>query len=58
MNEQDFLRKIRIISERLINDYYDGKEIEGDVKAIELLCHNFIEIRKMQSQNKEKLNGG
>ncbi len=58
MNEQDFLRKIRIISERLIDDYYNGTEIDGDIRAIELLCHNFIEIRKMKLKDKKNNNGG
>ena len=56
MTEQEFLRRIRVLSEHLVDDYYDGKEIDGDVKAIELLCHNFIEIKKMRSEDKRNGN--
>ena len=40
--------------EHLINIYYNGNEINGDVKAIELLCHNFLEIKKMKDKKDNK----
>lgn len=57
MIEQEFLRRIRVLSERLVDDYYDGKEIDGDVKAIELLCHNFIEIKKVRLEDESNGKG-
>ncbi|KKN05483.1 hypothetical protein LCGC14_1086900 [marine sediment metagenome] len=53
MTEQEFLRRIRVLSEHLVDDYYDGNEIDGDVKAIELLCHNFIEMKEMKEKDIE-----
>ncbi len=57
MTEQEFLRRIRVLSEHLVDDYYDGKEIDGDVKAIELLCHNFIKIKEMRLEDKRNIEG-
>ena len=53
MTEQEFLRRIRVLSEHLVDDYYDRNEIDGDVKAIELLCHNFIEMKEMKEKDIE-----
>ncbi len=55
MTEHDFLRKIEVIKKRIINDYWDGDDITGDVRAIELLCHNFIEIKKMKDKENNKI---
>ena len=49
-----FIRKIHILIEHLIKIYYDGEEIGGDAKAIELLCHNFLEIKKMKENEDNK----
>ena len=58
MTESLFIKKIHVLFDHLIKIYYDGEEIDGDVRTIELLCYNFIEIKKMQLQNKNNLNGG
>ncbi len=50
-----FIKKIHVLIEHLIKIYYDGEEIDGDVKAIELLCHNFIEIKKMKDVEDKKI---
>ena len=54
MTESIFIKKIHVLIEHLIKIYYDGEEINGDVKAIELLCHNFIEIKKMKEKEDNK----
>lgn len=46
------MRKIHKLYEHLVDIYQDGEEIDGDVKAIELLCHNFEEIKEMRKEDK------
>ena len=55
MTESVFIRKIHILIEHLIKIYYDGEEISGDIKAIELLCHNFLEIKRMKEKEDNKI---
>lgn len=53
MTESVFIRKMNVLFQKLLDDYYNGKEINGEVKAIELLCHNFLEMKKMSKELKE-----
>ncbi len=55
MTESVFIRKLHVLIEHLIKIYYDGEEIDGDAKAIELLCHNFIEIKKLKEKEENKI---
>ena len=58
MTESIFIKKIHVLFEHLIKIYYDGEEINNDVKAIKLLCHNWEELQKMEDVKQNKLNGG
>ena len=49
MTENIFIKKIKVIYDKLISNYYEGEEIDLDIKAFELLCHNFLYL-----YNKEK----
>ena len=49
-----FIKKMRVLYERLIVDYWDGEELVESAKAITLLCHNFIELGKMDD-SKDKI---
>ena len=54
MTEGVLIRKIRVLVDHLIDNYYNGADINGDVKAVEMLCHNFIEIKKLKDVEKNK----
>ena len=54
MTESIFIKKINVLFKNLIDNYWDGDEINGDVKAIELLCHNFLEIKKIKDKEDNK----
>ena len=53
MTESVFIKKIHALFEHLIDTYHDGDKIDGDVKALKLLCHNFLEIKKMSGYDDE-----
>ena len=55
MTENVFIKKIHVLFDHLIKIYYDGEEINGDIKAIELLCHNFSEIKKLKDARDKKI---
>ena len=58
MNEQEFIRKIAVLNTRLLDEYWHGYDLDEDIRAIGLLCHNFLEIKKMKSKDKKINNGG
>lgn len=53
MTESIFIKKMNVLFQKLLNNYYNGEEVEGDVKAFELLCHNFLEMKKMEKELKK-----
>ena len=55
MIESVFIKKIHKLFEHLIDTYHDGEKIDGDVKALQLLCHNFLEIKKMKEKEDNKI---
>lgn len=59
MTEIEFLKKLHHLLQQIDDDWDFGEEINGKAKEMELLCHNFIEVKKMQldehgNQNKAK----
>ena len=55
MIESVFIKKIHALFRHLIDTYHDGDKIDGDVKALNLLCHNFLELRKMENKEDNKI---
>ncbi len=53
MTERIFIKKMNVLFQKLLGDYYNGEEIEGNVKAVELLCHNYLEMKEMEKKNIE-----
>ena len=58
MTENVFIKRLKVLYDNLLDDYYNGVELEGGVKAIKLLCHNWEELQKTQDKEEKKLNGG
>lgn len=54
MTESVFIRKVNVLFQKLLDNYYNGEEIDEDAKALELLCHNFLEIKKMKDKKDNK----
>lgn len=53
MTESVFIRKMNVLFQKLLDDYYNGEDIQEDAKAFELLCHNFLEMKKMSKELKK-----
>ena len=55
MIEKVFIKRMNTLHEQLLDDYYNGDEMDGSIGAIILLCHNYIELGKMNdSKDKTK----
>jgi hypothetical protein len=48
----DFMMKLLKLFKNLSEKYDWGDDLNGTVKEMELLCHNFLELRKMWEKNK------
>ncbi len=53
MTESVFIKKMNVLFQKLLDNYYNGEKIEGNVKAFELLCHNYLEMKKMDKDLKK-----
>ena len=53
MLEETFIKKATRLMHKIRLDYEMANDIEGGVKALYLLCHNWLEIKKMEEENKE-----
>jgi len=51
MNEEIFIKKAHSLVDKMRRDYYMVEDILGDAKALSLLCHNFIELKKMEEKD-------
>jgi len=58
VTENVFIKRLKVLYEHLLDDYYNGIELEGSVEAVILLCHNWKELQKIQDKEEKKLNGG
>lgn len=52
MTENVFIKKLKVLYDDMLNNYYEGEELDRDAKAFELLCHNFLEMKKMEKEKK------
>lgn len=46
MTENVFIKKLKVLYEGMLDKYYKGEELDRNVKAVELLCHNFLEMKR------------
>ncbi len=53
MNEGIFVKKAARLMHKIRLDYEMANDIEGDVKALKLLCHNFLEMKKMRGKDEK-----
>jgi len=49
----DFMMKLLKLFKDLSEKYDWGDDLNGTVKEMELLCHNFLELRKMWQERKK-----
>ena len=54
MTENVFIKRLKVLYEHLLDDYYNGVELGGSVEALRLLCHNWEELQKMQDKEGKK----
>lgn len=52
MNDEIFVKKAAKLMHKIRLDYDMCKDIEGDAKALELVCHNFIYLRNIKNRKK------
>ena len=52
MTENVFIKKLKVLYEDMLDNYWDGEELDRDVKAVELLCHNFLEMKRRAHDKK------
>ena len=52
MTENVFIKKLKVLYEDMIDNYWVGEGLDRDVKAVELLCHNFLEMKEMEKEKK------
>lgn len=55
--EINFIKRFQKITEELEADFYMGLDIKEKTKELELLCHNYIEIRSKINGENNKLRG-
>ena len=53
MNEEIFIKKATKLMHKIRLDYDMCEDIKGDIKCLYLLCHNFLEIEKMEKDLKK-----
>ena len=53
MNSNIFVKRLKVLYDHLLDDFYKGEDLTEDAKAITLLCHNFIELGKMSVKDDE-----
>ena len=49
MTSNIFVKRLKVLYDRLLDDFYKGEKLDESAKAITLLCHNFIELGKMKN---------
>ena len=53
MNEEMFIKKAHKLLSRIRYDHDTCEDMTGGVKALYLLCHNWLELKKMEKENLE-----
>lgn len=48
-----FMNRIQKFMKKLQDDFDLGEHLNGEVRRIELLCHNYIELKKMETERGE-----
>lgn len=54
MNDETFVKKATKLIHKIRLDYEMCEDIEGDAKALYLLIHNYLELKKMEKENEDQ----